>query len=72
MKSVVYTSEGFSFKSLKELQSRVEERFGDADLLLFAVHPKCDLDVIAEDVKLLFSRDGPMENQPPGAGAHGR
>ena len=57
MKSVIYTSQGFSYKALEALKSRVEKEFGDVNLLVFAVHPEYDLDRVAEDIKEIFQRD---------------
>jgi hypothetical protein len=57
MKSVIYTSKGFSYSALEDLKFRVDREFGDIDLLVFAVHPEYDLELVAEDIKNLFLRD---------------
>jgi hypothetical protein len=57
MKSVIFTSNGFSYKSLKALKKQVDTLFGDVDLLIFAVHSEYDLAKVAENLSLIFERD---------------
>jgi len=57
MKSLILTSDGFSYKAIEALKLRVDNLFGDADLLLFTLYPEYDLESVAGEIAQIFGRD---------------
>ena len=57
MKSLIFTSNGFSYNALEILKLKMDLEVDKVDLLIFALHPECNLEEYSAYVSSIFQRD---------------